>query len=59
VHTLVNCDTFFPQYNNDNWRVMEEAFVPADEKNQYPSTYRWLERKERLVVNRTEEPARE
>jgi dihydrofolate reductase len=59
VHTLVDCDTFFPQYNNDNWRVMQEAFVPADEKNQYPSTYRWLERKSRLVVNRTGEPAGE
>lgn len=45
VNELVDCDTFFPPYDEDNWRVMEEKFVPADEKNQYASTYRWLERK--------------
>lgn len=45
VNALVDCDTFFPPYDENNWRVMEEKFVPADEKNQYASIYRRLERK--------------
>jgi dihydrofolate reductase len=46
VHTNTHCDTFFPPLAPGEWWVLEEHFIPADEKNEYPSTFRILERAE-------------
>jgi len=41
----LDCDTFFPELVPDQWEILEEAFVPADEKNEYDSIYQLLSRK--------------
>jgi dihydrofolate reductase len=43
VHTEIEGDTFF-EYDDSSWTVTEKEFVPADEKNEYDSTYLKLER---------------
>jgi dihydrofolate reductase len=45
VHARVQADTFFPQINPDEWFVGEEHFLPADDKNEFASTFRLLQRK--------------
>jgi dihydrofolate reductase len=45
VHAHVQADTFFSQIKPADWLVLEEQFVPADEKNQYASTFIRLKRK--------------
>jgi dihydrofolate reductase len=45
VHASLECDVFFPQLVLDDWIEVERSFHPANEKNQYPSTFRVLERK--------------
>ena len=44
VHTTAHCDTFFPPLVPGEWTTIEEQPVPADEKNEFPSTFRILER---------------
>lgn len=43
VHTEIEGDTYF-EYDNSNWKVTAKEFVPADDKNEYNSTYLKLER---------------
>lgn len=43
VHAVVEADTFFPKFDLNEWRVVEKAEHPQDDKNQYPSTYYRLE----------------
>lgn len=38
-------DTVFPEFDPKEWTVQEQAFHPADEKNQFPSTFKLLVRK--------------
>jgi dihydrofolate reductase len=45
VHARVQADTFFPQIKPDEWLVREEQFLPADDKNEFASTFRLLKRK--------------
>jgi dihydrofolate reductase len=45
VHTRIQADTFFPPIRAEEWLKSEERFLPADEKNQYPSTFMRLDRK--------------
>ena len=45
VHTHIRADTFFPSIWAEEWLTSEERFLPADEKNQYPSTFTLLKRK--------------
>ena len=42
VHTIVDADTFFPEWNSDEWIVEEIARHEADEKNQYAFTFKLL-----------------
>lgn len=42
VHATVQADTFFPNFNEENWIEMENISQPADEQNQYSFTYRVL-----------------
>lgn len=44
VHTISQADTFFPAFNEAEWRSKESRRYPADEKNQYATTYQILER---------------
>jgi dihydrofolate reductase len=45
VHAEVDADTFFPDLNHEEWTATQSAFQPADDKNQYPFTFKLLERK--------------
>lgn len=45
VHARVQADTFFPQINPDEWSVRQEHFLPADDKNEFDTTFRLLRRK--------------
>jgi dihydrofolate reductase len=45
VHAEVEADTFFPQLKPEGWATTQTSFQPADEKNQYPFTFKILERK--------------
>ena len=45
VHTHAQADVFFNQINPDEWLMSEEEFVPADDKNQFDSTFALLKRK--------------
>jgi dihydrofolate reductase len=45
VHARVQADTFFSQIKPDEWLVSEEYFLPADDKNEYASTFTLLKRK--------------
>ncbi len=45
VHASLAADVYFPEYSPQDWQETESAFVEADEKNEYPSTFSILERK--------------
>jgi len=45
VHAVVDADTFFPQYDESQWVVEEAIHHEADEKNQYPFTFKLLVRR--------------
>jgi len=46
VHTQVEADTFFPAWDQSLWREAQSVYHPADEKNQYPTTFKLLEKRE-------------
>lgn len=39
VHTAVNGDRFFPEYDQASWCAIEHESHPADERNPYPYTF--------------------
>lgn len=45
VHASLEADVYFPDHSPQDWREIESAYVEADQKNEYPSTFRILERK--------------
>jgi dihydrofolate reductase len=45
VDAEVTADTFFPEFDEREWREMESVYQPADEKNQYPFTFKLLVRR--------------
>jgi dihydrofolate reductase len=46
VHTVVKADVFFPVLDEDEWEEKNSEYHPPDEKNEYPFTFKTLERKE-------------
>ncbi len=44
IHTIANCDVFFPELRWSEWHVLHQEFVPAGKKDQFSSTYYVLER---------------
>ncbi len=44
VDAEVAADTFFPEFNEREWSERESFYQPADEKNQYPFTFKLLVR---------------
>jgi dihydrofolate reductase len=45
VDAEVAADTFFPEFDEQEWSVQESFHQPADERNQYPSTFKLMVRK--------------
>jgi dihydrofolate reductase len=45
VDVEVAADTFFPEVDEQKWGEMESVYQPADEKNQYPFTFKLLVRR--------------
>ena len=47
THVLarLDCDTYFPEFNPGQWEILDEAYIPADENNEYDSIYQFLSRK--------------
>jgi dihydrofolate reductase len=48
VDADVAADTFFPKFDKRDWQEQESSFHPADEKNQFPFTFKLLVRKDGL-----------
>ena len=44
VHTVVKADVFFPEYKPDSWIEAEHSYHPADERNQFPFTFKNYEK---------------
>ncbi|MDQ3011132.1 MAG: dihydrofolate reductase [Acidobacteriota bacterium] len=44
VDAEVEADTFFPEFDEHGWCEREAVFHPADEKNQFPFTFKLLVR---------------
>lgn len=44
VDAEVEADTFFPEFDLQNWDERESVFHPTDEKNQFPFTFKLLAR---------------
>ncbi|HEY6333267.1 MAG TPA: dihydrofolate reductase [Blastocatellia bacterium] len=44
VHARVDSDTFFPEFNPDEWVLEESSEHPADDKNEYPASFKKLSR---------------
>ncbi len=47
VEAEVDGDTYFPEFDVHAWTIAQEECTDADEKNDYPCTYRVWERKPR------------
>ncbi|MGH9754259.1 MAG: dihydrofolate reductase [Blastocatellia bacterium] len=45
VDAEVAADTFFPEFDEREWSERESFYHPADEKNQYPFTFKLMVRK--------------
>jgi dihydrofolate reductase len=45
VDTQAGCDVFFPAFDLAEWVEIEHSEIPADERNQFSSTFCELERK--------------
>ncbi|MGE5224753.1 MAG: dihydrofolate reductase [Omnitrophica WOR_2 bacterium] len=54
VHARVEADVFFPLLNEQEWLEIDSADQPADENNQYSSTYRCLIRKPLSILDKSE-----
>ncbi|MGH9854757.1 MAG: dihydrofolate reductase [Blastocatellia bacterium] len=48
VEAEVDADVFFPEFDESDWIEKESFHHPADEKNQYPFTFKLLLRKSQL-----------
>lgn len=42
IDAEVEADTFFPEFDEQKWDERETVFHPADEKNQFPFTFKLL-----------------
>jgi dihydrofolate reductase len=44
VHGTFEADAFFPEFDEDNWKLIKSDFHPKDEKHNYAFTYLTYER---------------
>ena len=52
VHTQIRADAFFPQFDESGWEEKSVYNHEADERNEYPFTFRKLSKSYRLIVSR-------
>lgn len=45
VHAQLECDVYFPPLDEQEWIEMNRMAFPADERNDYPTTYSMFERR--------------
>jgi dihydrofolate reductase len=45
VHASTTVDAFFPEVDEGEWNEVQRIDFPADEKNQYPTTYQILNKR--------------
>lgn len=45
VHASITADAFFPELDEGEWIEFQHIDFPADEKNQYPTTYQILNKR--------------
>ena len=45
VHTVSEADVFFPEFDERDWSIQTVSEVPADEKNQFSTTYMVLDKR--------------
>lgn len=45
VHTVVEGDTYYPDMNEEDWKLASAIDHPADEKNNFPFTFEVWEKK--------------
>ena len=45
VHTEINGDTFFPEFNRDDWNEISREDFKADEKNEFDYSFLVLEKR--------------
>jgi dihydrofolate reductase len=46
VHAEVQADVFFPTLDWEKWETQEVSYQPADEKNEFPFTFKILHKKQ-------------
>lgn len=46
VHAIIDADTFFPDWTSDDWVEEGRERHEADDKNQYPFTFKLLRKRE-------------
>lgn len=46
IHTEVDGDTYFPQFEADEWRLVEDVRHGSDARNEYPFSFRLYHRRE-------------
>jgi len=39
VHSNVDADVFFPEFDHDDWIEDETSFMDANDKNEYPMSF--------------------
>lgn len=39
VHSNVDADVFFPEFDHDDWIEIETSFMDANDKNEYPMSF--------------------
>jgi len=44
IDAIIQGDTYFPEYNKTEWRVIEKSYYNKDEKNQYNLKFMILEK---------------
>ena len=44
VHTVSEADVFFPTFDESSWSIKEASEISADESNDFPSSYKVLEK---------------
>ncbi len=49
VHTEIEGDKFFPEWDRDGWELVEQIEHPQDEKNEYAFTWEVYRRKSKPV----------
>jgi len=48
VHVNIDGDTFFPEINENEWKLVSEEFKSKDDKNEFDHTYQIYNRKNNL-----------